>query len=269
MGGRGAYGVATRARRVTVAAQQRQQPAPPQQAQQQPQPAPQPQPQPKVSAAADYDSINWDNLQFRELTQQEYDDIYKNNRDRYTGNVKMAKKMYEADVTVPGTTQSYSQNMNHQINAGLKLSADSKFMQKYLTQAMHPIGQSCTMTRLAHETMLNQFIKQAGLRGTYENYTESQLKSALVGGEFSMKSFGSFSTSSNANPFKSLGSRELIIKARTAPSTKVVSGARKQHEVITGQGQRARVTDIKFTNKTAYTASGKSKPVVELYVDLW
>lgn len=269
MGGRGASGVATRARRVTAAAQQRQQPAPPQQAQQQPQPAPQPQPQPQVSAAADYDSIDWDNMQFPELTQREYDDIYSQNRDRYSGNVKMAKKMYEADADANNTGKSYSQNMNHELNAGLPLSADSKFMKKYLTQAMHPIGKSCTMTRAAHDTLLNQMMEQAGLRGGYTNYTPSQIKAALVGGEFSMKSFGSFSTSSGANPFAPLGSRELIIKARTAPSTKVFSGAKHQHEVVTGVGQRARVTDVVFTNQWAYPKNGGRKRVVELYIDLW
>jgi len=64
--------------------------------------------------ATAYDDIDWDNREFPELTQAEYDQIYRDNHDSYTknGNITNAKKMYESAAD-KGNGFSRSQDMNY------------------------------------------------------------------------------------------------------------------------------------------------------------
>ncbi len=231
--------------------------------------------------AVNHDDIDWDNTQFPELTKSEYDQVYQDNRDSYkkNGNIVNAKKMYESanakptrDTVGNQPNKSYSQDMNHRLNNDIPLDSDSKFMAKYLTQGLHPIGTPCTLKRGAHDTVVNQLLKKAGYNTTYDKMSVQQLNAALKGSEFSMKSFGSFGANDRVNPFiggSQGGGREIIMIARTAGSTKVIAGARAQQEFITGIGQRAKITGFKATNQMAYPQMGGMKPVVEMYIDLW
>ena len=237
--------------------------------------APKPQDVIDDEAKLNHDDIDWDSKSFPYLSQKEYDQIYQDNHDSYykNGNIMNAKKMYESANAKPNTGgYSYSQDLNHRLNAGLPLDADSKFMSKYLTMGLHPIGQDCTLVRGAHDTLVNQILKQNGFSQTYDQLSASQLKTALVGTQYQMKAFGSFGANNATNPFiggAQSGGREVIIYARTAGSTKVIAGARGQNEFITGIGQNAKVTDVKVTGGTAYTRAGQSKKIIELYVDMW
>lgn len=244
-------------------------------------PAPPPQQEEEEQSAVNHDDIDWDNKDFRELTSQEYDQVYQDNRDSYkkNGNIVNAKKMYESTQAKPTSAtvgnqpnKSYSQDMNHRLNNGIALDSDSKFMKNYLTKGLHPIGKDCTLKRGAHDTVVNQLLKQAGINQSYDRLSVSQLNAALKGTEFGMKAFGSFGANDSANPFiggSQAGGREIIIVARTASTTKVIAGARKQQEFITGVGQKMRITGFKATNQTAYPQMGGAKPVVEMYVDMW
>lgn len=190
-----------------------------------------------------------------------------------------AKKMYESTQAKPTSmtvgnqpNKSYSQDMNHRLNNGIALDSDSKFMKNYLTKGLHPIGKDCTLKRGAHDTVVNQLLKRAGVNMTYDQMSVGQLNAALKGTEFGMKAFGSFGANDSANPFiggSQAGGREIIIVARTASTTKVIAGARKQQEFITGVDQKMRITGFKATNQTAYPQMGGAKPVVEMYVDMW
>lgn len=226
-------------------------------------------------AKLNHDDVDWDNKNFPYLTRAEYDQVYQDNRDSYykNGNIMNAKKMYESPNAKPNTGgYSYSQDMNHRLNAGLKLDADSKFMEKYLTQGLHPIGKDCTLVRGAHDTLVNQVLKANGFSQNYDQLSASQLKTALVGTQFQTKAFGSWGANNQTNPFiggSNAGGREVIIYARTAGTTKVIAGARSQDEFITGIGQNAKITDVKFTGGTAFTRSGQTKKVIELFVDMW
>ena len=226
-------------------------------------------------AQLDHDDIDWDSRQFPYLTQQECTQIYQDNHDSYyhNGNIINAKKMYESQSVKPNTQgYSYSQDMNHRLNHDLPLDSDAKFMTKYLTMGLHPIGRDCTLVRGAHDTLVHQLLRKCGITKTYDQLTQSQLRSALVGTQYQMKSFGSFGANNQNNPFiggSQGGGREVIIYARTASSTKVIAGARAQQEFITGIGQNARITDVKVTSGTAFTRMNGSKKVIELYIDQW
>lgn len=237
--------------------------------------APKPQDIVDDEAKLNHDDVDWDNKQFPQLSQKEYDQIYQNNHDSYykNGNIMNAKKMYESPNPKPNTGGfSYSQDMNHRLNSGQALDADSKFMSKYLTMGLHPIGQDCTLVRAAHDTLVNQVLKANGFSSNYDQMSASQLKTALVGTQFQTKAFGSWGANNNTNPFlngANAGGREVIIYARTAGTTKVLAGARSQNEFVTGIGQNMKITDVRSTNNTAFTRAGQTKKVIELYVDMW
>lgn len=235
--------------------------------------APKPEDIVEEEAKLSYDDIDWDNKKFPNLSQSEYDQIYQDNRDSYykNGNIINAKKMYESRADT-GNGYSYSQNMNHQLNQGLKLDANGKFMSKYLTQGLHPIGKDCTLIRGAHDTLINQILNKCGLKGSYDQYSESQIRQAIVGVEFQTKAFSSFGADNNSNPFiggSNGGGRELIIHAETASSTKVIAGAKEQQEFITGIGQNARIMDYKLTNDYATPRKGGYKQVAHLFIRQW
>ena len=235
--------------------------------------APKPQDIVDDEAKLNHDDVDWDNKSFPYLTDAEYAQIYQDNKDSYykNGNIINAKKMYESP-NAKTNGYSYSQDMNHKLNGDLKLDADSKFMAKYLTMGLHPIGKDCTLVRGAHDTLVNQILKQNGSGLTYDQMSVSQLKTALVGAQFQMKAFGSFGADNAKNPFiggSQSGGREVIIVARTAGSTKVIAGARAQNEFITGIGQNMKVTDVQATNQTAFTRAGQTKKVIKLFVDMW
>jgi len=145
-------------------------------------------------------------------------------------------------------------------------------MMMYLTKGLHPIGKDCTLTRAAHDTLVNQILRNNGYTQTYDQLTPAQLKTALVGTEYQMKSFGSFGANDANNPFiggSQGGGRECIIHARTAGTTKVIAGSRAQEEFITGIGQRARIRDVVVTTQTAWTRTKGAKQIIHLYVDQW
>lgn len=228
----------------------------------------------------DHDEIDWDGKQFPQLTDQQYDKIYSDNRDSYknNGNIINAKQMYQTQnakspqMTVGNAyNKSWSQDLNHRLNHDLKLDTDSQFMHTYLSKALHPIGQDCTMYRAAHSTVIDSLLKKSGF-STYDKMSDKQLKSALVGATAEIKSYGSWSTNPQKNPFMvgvNSGGREVEIIARTSSGTKVFCAARSQTEVVTGAGQKMRITDVKTTRRSAFTSSGQSKPIIQLYVDLW
>ena len=237
--------------------------------------APKPQEIIEDEAKLKYEDVDWDNKQFPQLSSSEYTQVYRDNQASYNknGNIVNAKKMYESPNAKPGTGgYSYSQDLNHRLNAGLPLDADSRFMSKYMTMGMHPIGKDCMLVRGAHDTLLNQILAKAGLKGGYESYSEAQIKTAIVGAEFQTKAFGSYGANDSKNPFiggSQSGGRELIIHAETASSTKVIVGARAQEEFITGIGQNARVMDFKFSNDYAMPRGGGYKRVAHLYIRQW
>lgn len=228
-----------------------------------------------------HDDIDWDNESFPVIDDTEYAQIYSDNRASYktNGNIRDAKKMYEmkqpkptSDTLNNTSNVSWSQDLNHRLNHNQPLDTDSQFMAKYLTQALHPIGQNVTINRGAHGTVINDILTKAGINKTYDQLSQSQLNNALVGTDFSIKSFGSWATNENKNPFlggPQAGGREVVMYARTAASTKVFLGAKDQTEIVTGMGQKARITSIKLTNRMAYPQKSGAKPVIEVYVDLW
>ena len=227
----------------------------------------------------DHDDVDW-NKQFGYLSDQEYDDVYQDNRDSYykNGNIVNAKKMYESASAKPTTDtvgntpgQSYSQDMNYRLNHDIPLDSDSKFMKKYLEKGMHPIGKDCMLVRGAHDTVVNQVLQASGIQ-SYQGLSQSQLSAALVGQTIKMKSFGSFGANNAKNPFiggSQSGGREVIIYARTNSTTKVIAGAKSQAEFITAPGQQMRITKVNLTNKTAFTRKSGTKNVIELFVDMW
>ena len=185
--------------------------------------------------------------------------------DRYTPSVLDAIKQYISKA-VDAQGYSMSQVLNNKLNNGLKLNANEKYMDKFLQEGMHDIGKDITLYRGAHE----DFIQRLGIKN-YEKMTESQLKKALVGAQYSTPSFTSASYDKNKNPFytgMNAGGREIEMVIKAPKSTKVVLGAKSQAEMIINKGTKYKVTDVKYTGRTATPRNVGSKKVLQVEVEV-
>ena len=132
--------------------------------------------------------------------------------DRYTPSVLDAIKQYISKADAGGG-YSMSQIFNNKLNNDLKLNANEKFMDKFLQQGMHPIGKDVILYRGAHEDFLQQLL---GVKN-YSNMTEQQLKQALIGAEYTTKSYTSASYDKSKNPFytgPNSGGREIEMEIK-------------------------------------------------------
>ena len=185
--------------------------------------------------------------------------------DRYTPSVLDAIKQYISKAA-DAQGNSMSQALNHKLNNDLKLNANEKFMDKYLQQGMHDIGKDVTLYRGAHE----DFLQRLGIKN-YQSMTENQLKSSLVGAEYQTKSFTSTSYDKSKNPFytgANAGGREIEMVIKAPKSTKIVFGAKSQTEMIINKGTKYRVTDVKYTGRTATPRNSGYKKVLQVEVEV-
>lgn len=185
--------------------------------------------------------------------------------DRYTSDVKDAIKLYISKTT-DSQGYSYSQNLNYKLENNMTMNATEKFIDKYMQQGMHPIGNDVVLTRACHD----DFLKDLGIKD-YSKMTETQLKQALIGGTYTTKSYDSFSYDDNKNPFLTgpqSGGREVIIKAKTSAKTPVVFGAKSQSEIIVHKGTDRKITNVYFSGKTATPRGRGSKPQIIVEVEI-
>ena len=185
--------------------------------------------------------------------------------DRYTSDVKDAIKLYISKTT-DSQGYSYSQNLNYKLENNMTMNATEKFIDKFIQQGMHPIGNDVVLTRACHDDML----KDLGIKD-YSKMTEAQLKQALIGGVYTTKSYDSFSYDDNRNPFltgQQSGGREVIIKAKTSAKTPVVFGAKSQSEIIVNKATDRKITNVYFSGKIATPRGRSSKPQIVIEVEI-
>ena len=185
----------------------------------------------------------------------------------YTPSVLDAIKQYISKADT-GNGYSMAQNLNHKLNNDLPLNANEKFMVKYMSQAMHNIGQDTILYRGAHSDILERL----GIKD-YTKLSGAQLQQALVGAEFSNKGFTSTSYDRSKNPFYTgavSGGREVEMVIKAPASSKMVFGAKSQSEIILAQNTKFRITGARYTGRMATPrTSATAMPVVEIEVEAY
>lgn len=198
-----------------------------------------------------------------------------------TTDQQIATMQYLSDTAESGTLYSASQNLNHAMSHGLKLTANQAWMKKHLQEAMHNLGRNTTLTRYEHPDMMNTLLKASGLTKGYQNYTAAQLKNALVGTKFGEEKF--LSTSYNdfknapARALQTFSSRPVKITYKAKASTQAFmpgngpGGQLGEIVLAPSNGrQNMKVVDVKYTGKMARQKQSQSynMPGVELVVEI-
>lgn len=204
-------------------------------------------------------------LSFKAMTDAEAKQIRDDVDASYTSDVRDAIKLYISKAT-DSQGYSMSQNLNYKLDNGLKLNASEKFIDKYMQQGMHEIGKDTILTRACHDDVL----KDLGIKD-YTKLSEKELNKALNGGVYTTKAYNSYSYDDSKNPFltgSQSGGREVIIKASTPSTTKVVFGAKSQSEIITNKGTQFQIKKVYYSGKTATPRNGSPRPQVVLEVEI-
>ena len=71
---------------------------------------------------------------------------------------RLAVMNYLSDAKEAGTMYSMSQNMNHAMATGQKLTANQQFVHDNLMGAMHNIGYNVNLTRYDHSDVLDSML---------------------------------------------------------------------------------------------------------------
>lgn len=184
---------------------------------------------------------------------------------------ELARQDYLNAVPETGSLYSASQNLNWALTHDLKLTANQQFMDEGLSDAMHNLGQNLNLTRYDHMGGLNDLIKQSGFSGSYENYTESQLRSMLVGSTYVEKgyvstSYNDFKNAPSNNPFTD---REVIFRYQTPAGVQAFMPGRGPGgdfgEIILNKKQNYQITGLRFTGKYGRNKASLHKQI-EIFV---
>lgn len=194
---------------------------------------------------------------------------------------QLATINYLSDTTESGSLYSMSQNLNHALATGKKLTANQQFVYNNLMGAMHNLGQNLNLTRYDHDSMINTLLNAAGMNRGYQNYTQNQLKQALVGAKFGENKF----LSTSYNDFKNAPSRSKSVFDSRAVKITYKAKASTQAmmpgngpggalgEIIlapSGGKQNMTVKDVRFTGRMARAKGTQSYtlPEVELIIEV-
>ena len=199
------------------------------------------------------------------FTDQDAQQLRDDTDDRYTPSVLDAIKQYISKADAGGG-YSMSQTFNHKLNNDMKLNANEKFMDKYLSQGMHDLGKDSILYRGAHDDLL----RSLGINN-YQNMSEQQLQSKLIGVQYKTKSYTSASYDKSKNPFyvgANSGGREIEMVIKAPAKTKMVFGAKSQAETIINKGTEYKITGVKYTGGTATPRNKGYRPVLQLTVEI-
>lgn len=229
--------------------------------------------------ATNLQALRNNNANFSDTDSADYHQLY-NGKQYYSNqslsiDQRVATMNYLSDQPAPGSLYSMSQNMNYKLNNGLKLNANEQYTYNNLQSAMHNLGYNLTLSRYDHEGAINSLLSANGVKGSYDSFSESQLKSALVGTQFQTKSL--LSTSYNdfskvgSNPFTSRAVKVVYnAKAKTQAMMPGNGPGGNLGEIILSNKNTFKVVDVKFDGRQArqkgtqsYTAKG-----VTLYIDV-
>lgn len=194
---------------------------------------------------------------------------------------QLAVMNYLSPDTESGSLYSMSQNLNYALANGRPLTANQQFVYNNMMGSMHNLGYNLNLTRYDHDAMVNGLLSNAGLKKGYNNYSEAQLKQALVGTTFGENKF--ISTSYNdfkhapASSKNVFDSRAVKISYQAKASTQAMmpgngaGGSLGEIVLAPSNGrQNMRIVDVRFTGKTARRQGTQSynMPQVELVVEV-
>ena len=174
---------------------------------------------------------------------------------------------YLSDAKESGTMYSMSQNMNHAMATGQKLTANQQFVHDNLMGAMHNIGYNVNLTRYDHADVLDSMLAARGVHGTASGMTAAQLKTALVGhtyGEnrFLSTSYNDFKNASNADTFTTREVRfEYKVKANVQAMMPGNGPGGRLGEVVlapTSPQKNMRIVDVKDDKSRRTRSKGMS-----------
>lgn len=180
---------------------------------------------------------------------------------------RLAVMNYLSDAKESGTMYSMSQNMNHAMATGQKLTANQQFVHDNLMGAMHNIGYNVNLTRYDHSDVLDNMLAARGVRNTASNMTAAQLKTALVGhtyGEnrFLSTSYNDFKNASNADTFTT---REVRFEYRVKANVQAMMpgngpGGRLGEVVLapTSPQKNMRIVDVRDDKSRRTRSKGMS-----------
>lgn len=223
-----------------------------------------------VATASQANAAN--NARFKDTDNAPYHDLY-NGRQYYQDqtfdiDTRMALQDYLNDQPMTGSMYSPSQVLNYKMRENAKnpgsqpLTANEQFMVDSLNEGMHNMGYNVNLIRYDRV----DFMQTLGV-GNFNNMTESQLKTALIGGRYSDPAFGSYSYNNfkNApagNPFTD---KAVKIVRRTKASTQVLMPGNGPGgalgEIVVAPNQGVHIVDVKFTGKRGRSGANWYKQV--------
>lgn len=207
-------------------------------------------------------SFNW-------MTDQQAQQLRDDMDGNYEPDVVNAIKMYISSADVNGDGFSYSQNLNYKLDNGIKLDVNEQYIDNFMQQGMHDIGNNTSLFRACHDDIL----KACGI-ANYSRMSEAQLQKALVGTTFKTTAYMSTSYDKAKSPFYHGnsssgvgGGREVYMNIKAKGSTKVVFGAKSQAEMIINKGTDFKITGIHYDGTTATPRGRGSMPRVVIDIE--
>lgn len=253
-----------------LAPQQQNQPAAPVVAPQAAAQQPDNQQQPNVVPTAQQ-AQNLNNQVFSATDNSPYHNLYNGQQYYAKQNLSIDQRLavmnYLSDAKESGTMYSMSQNMNHAMATGQKLTANQQFVHDNLMGAMHNIGYNVNLTRYDHSDVLDNMLAARGVHNTASNMTAAQLKTALVGhtyGEnrFLSTSYNDFKNASNADTFTT---REVRFEYRVKANVQAMMpgngpGGRLGEVVLapTSPQKNMRIVDVRDDKSRRTRSKGMS-----------
>lgn len=142
-------------------------------------------------------------LTFSDTDNRPFHDL-RNGRNYYlsqnlTIDQQIAIANYLSNTTEYGSLYSMSQNMNYALAKGQKLNANQQYVYNQMMSSMHNVGENINATRYDHGAFVDNILAQNGVKGSIDNMSVSQLKSALVGKQYGENKLVSVSTNDFRN----------------------------------------------------------------------
>lgn len=216
---------------------------------------------------------------FSATDSQGYHDLYNGRgyfaRQNFDIDQQMSVIQYLSNTPETGSLYSMSQNMNTAMATGQKLTPNQQFVRDNLISASHNLGYNLNLQRYDHPPMVDRLLTAAGLPGGYQNYTQAQIKKALVGTRYGEEKF--VSTSYNdfknapASSKQAFDTRAIRIEYKAKASTQALmpgngpGGALGEIVMMPSRGrQNYKIVDARFSGKMKRRQGTQSYTMPEL-----
>ena len=190
-------------------------------------------------------------------------------KQRFDAATKAAIAGYLDPHAVPGTLYSPSQQLNHAMREGKKLTRSQQQMKDGLLKGMHNLGENMVMTRYCRVG----YMKDLGC-ANFDKLTIATIQKRLVGktyvdNAFLSASCNNFSKAPKSNCFTD---KAVKLNIRAPASAKAMMPGKGKGgdfgEFIFAPGQRYRVTGVRWTGKRGRTGMNYYKQI-ELDVEMY